>query len=47
VLKEFWLTGRRLMTFKGLHGGGHSLKLVFPQNNFFSGKTVSTPVTIS
>jgi hypothetical protein len=46
LLKKFWLTGRRLMTFKGLHKGGHTLKLVFPQNNFFSGKTVSTPVTV-
>jgi hypothetical protein len=46
LLKKFWLTGRRLMTFKGLHKGGHTLKLVFPENNFFTGKTVSTPVTV-
>ena len=46
VLKRFWLTGRRLMTFKGLHKGGHTLKLVFPQNNYFTGKSVSTPVTV-
>ena len=46
VLKKFWLTGRRLMTFKGLHKGGHNLKLVFPENNFFTGKTVSTTVTV-
>jgi hypothetical protein len=47
VLKEFWLTGHRLMTFTGMAKGAHTLKLVFPENNFFSGKTVSTPVTIS
>jgi hypothetical protein len=46
LLKRFRLVGRKAMTFGGLHKGGHTLRLVFPTNNFFVGAKRTRTVTV-
>jgi hypothetical protein len=46
VLKSFRLVGRRVMTFRGLHKGKHTLRLSFPTNNFFVGAKATRSVIV-
>jgi hypothetical protein len=46
VLKSFRLVGRRVMTFRGLHRGRHTLRLSFPTNNFFVGAKATRSVIV-